>query len=58
MRKNMSELSPVSELRLHIILSGVDVTLRLNTLECETWGMKGKHRACSILRASCHLKTQ
>lgn len=58
MRKNMSELSPVSEIRLRIILSGVDVTLRLNTLECETWGMKGETQSLLNLRVSCHLKTQ
>lgn len=60
MRKNMSELSPVSELRLLIVLNGADVTPRLNTLECETWGKKKgeKHRTCSLLRAHSHVKTR
>lgn len=40
MRQDMSQLSPMSELRLLIVLNGVDVTPRLNTLECETWEKK------------------
>lgn len=60
MRKNMSELSPLSELRLLIVLNGVDVTPRLNTPECETWEKKKreKHRTCSLLRTHSHLKTR
>lgn len=50
MTKNMSELLPMSELRLLIVLNGVDVTPRLNTLECET--------EPSLFKARSHLKTQ
>lgn len=40
MRKNVSELLPLSELRLLIVLNGAEVTPRLNALECETWEKK------------------
>lgn len=59
MRKNMSELSPKSGLRLLIILNDADMTLRLNTPErepCER--RREKRRACPLLGASRHLKAQ
>lgn len=36
----MSELLPLSELRLLIILNGAEVTPRSNALDCETWEKK------------------
>lgn len=60
MRKNMSELLPLSELRLLIILNGAEVTPRLNTLECKTWEKKKGRETQSLLslKGLSHLKTQ
>lgn len=49
MRKNMSELLPLSELRLLIILNGAEVTPRLNTLECKIWEKKKGRETQSLL---------
>lgn len=50
MRKDPSERSPMSERRLLIVLDGVDVTPKLNTLEHEPWKEWGETQSLLSLR--------